>query len=97
MKTIKNMILPLMLMCLITSGATIKKFPPSAVAPAAEIIAKVNMDKQKNFVIQITAKYLASVERLSPSKRTYVVWIVTKENGVKNIGLLNSKNAKKFT
>ena len=97
MKTIKNMILPLMLMCLITSGATIKKFPPSAVAPAAEIIAKVNMDKQKNFVIQITAKYLASVERLSPSKRTYVVWIVTKENGVKNIGLLNSKNAKKLT
>ncbi len=27
--------------------------------------------------------------------KTYIVWIVTKDNGIKNIGQLNSKNPKK--
>jgi hypothetical protein len=93
----KNVILPLILMFLIPSCITITKFPVSTVTPAAEITAKITKDKQNNFVIQITANYLASIERLSPPKRTFVVWIVTKENGVKNIGLLNNENAKKST
>ena len=93
----KNVILPLILMFLIPSCITITKFPVSTVTPATEITAKITKDKQNNFVIQITANYLASIERLSPPKRTFVVWIVTKENGVKNIGLLNNENAKKST
>ena len=85
------------LMFVITSCATVVKFPVSTVEPAADITAKIKKNNQNNYVIEITANYLASVERLSPPKKTYVVWIVTKENGVKNVGLLNSKNAKKLT
>ena len=96
MKMTKTTILSLVIMLLITSCVTVRKFPVSATAPAADITATVKMDKQKNYIIKVTANYLASVERLSPPKRTYVVWIVTKDNGVKNIGLLNSKNAQKI-
>ena|ERR1035437_316995 len=96
MKTIKRSILLIMLIFLATSCVTTIKFPISTVEPAAEITAKITKDNQSNYVIQLTANFLASVERLTPPKSTYVVWIVTKENGIKNIGLLNSENAKKI-
>lgn len=91
----KTVILPLVLMFLSTTCVTETKFPASTVIPAAEITAKITKDKQNNFLISITANYLASTERLTPPKRTYVVWIVTRENNIKNIGLLKSENAKK--
>ena len=62
--------------------------------PAAEIIVKRKLDKSDNYNIKITAKNLASPERLSPSKNVYVVWIKTYD-GYKNIGQLSSKRAKK--
>ena len=96
MKTIKRSIFLLILIFLVTSCVTTIKFPISTIEPAAEITTKITKDNQSNYVIQITANYLASVERLSPPKSTYVVWIVTKENGIKNIGLLKSENAKKI-
>ena len=82
---------------LLTSCATIHKFPVSNVEPAANITAKITKDKQNNYVISISANYMASVDRLTPPMKTYVVWIVTKENGVTNIGQMKSKNAKKNT
>lgn len=93
----KKILLSAVMMTLFTSCATIVKFPVSTVVPASEITAKIKTDKQNNFVIEITANYLAGAERLSPPKKTYVVWIVTKENGTNNIGKLNSENAKKTT
>jgi len=99
MKKMKNVILSIVLMFLIASCATTTtiKFPVSTVAPAAEITATKKKDKNNNFVISITANYLASVERLTPPKKTYVVWISTKDNGLKNIGRLKNENAKKST
>jgi hypothetical protein len=96
MKTTNRNFLLIILIFLATSCVTTVKFPISTIEPAAEITAKINKDNQNNYVIQITANYLASVERLTPPKSTYVVWIVTKENGIKNIGLLKSENAKKI-
>lgn len=96
-KTINRSIILLILIFLATSCVTTVRFPISTIVPTAEITAKIKKDDQSNYVIQIKANYLASVERLSPPKSTYVVWIVTKENGIKNIGLLNSENAKKIT
>ena len=96
MKTTNRNSLLIILIFLATSCVTTVKFPISTVEPAAEITTKITKDNQSNYVIQITANYLASVERLSPPKSTYVIWIVTKENGIKNIGLLKSENAKKI-
>jgi hypothetical protein len=97
MKTIKSLILSFVLAVLMTSCATTAKFPISSVTPAAEITAKLKKDKQDNFEITITAKYMADPERLMPPKRTYVVWIATRKSGIKNIGQLNNKNAQKST
>ena len=96
MKIMKNVLLSIVLMFQMTSCAAVIKFPVSSLEPTAEITAQIKKDKQNNYVISITANYLASVERLSPPKKTYVVWIVTK-NGISNIGQMKSKNAKKST
>ena len=95
MKTMRNAILSIVLMFFITSCATTVKFPVSKVAPAAEISANKKKDKNNNFEISVSANNLASADRLSPPRKTYVVWIATKDNGMKNIGQLNNKNAKK--
>lgn len=97
MKTIKNAILSFILMFLVASCTSTTKFPVSSITPAAEITANVKHDKNNNTLITVTANHLAGAERLSPPKKTYVVWITTSDKGVNNIGQLNSKNSKKAT
>ncbi len=84
-------------MLFLSSCASTEKFPVSTVAPAADITAVKKLDKNNNYAIEVTAKNLASVDRIAPLKKTYVVWIVTKNEGVKNIGQLSVKNAKTST
>ena len=93
MKTGKN-VLFIALVFILTSCATTTKFPISNIVPAAEIVAKIKQDKNKNYAIEIIAKNLASPDRLNPPKKNYNVWIVTEENGTKNLGMLTNKNAK---
>ncbi len=81
-------------MLFLSSCASTEKFPVSTVAPAADITAVKKLDKNNNYTIDVTAKNLASVDRIDPLKKTYVVWIVTKNEGIKNIGQLSVKNAK---
>ena len=96
-KAMKKILVSIVMMFLLTSCATITKFPVSNVVPSADITAKIKKDKQNNFEITIIANYLASAERLSPPKKMYVVWFVNKENGVNNSGQLKNENAKKNT
>jgi DNA mismatch repair ATPase MutS len=93
----KNLLISAILMFLITSCSTTTKFPVSSVTPAAVISAEVKQDKSNNYIISVTANYLASAERLSPPRKTYVVWIATRDNGIKNIGQLKGKNEKTAT
>lgn len=93
MKSLINLVFVAVLVFL-TSCATTVKFPVSSVTPAAEITAKKKQDKNKNYVIEVTAKNLASANRVDPSKKNYNVWIVTENNGTKNAGMLVNKNAK---
>lgn len=92
MKTTKNIFI-LAIAIMLASCATTIKFPVSDTIPAAEISAAKKQDKHDNYKITVTAKYLASPERLNPPKNTYVVWIKT-EQGIKNVGQLKNKNAK---
>ncbi|MDP2069660.1 MAG: hypothetical protein Q8K04_11945 [Lutibacter sp.] len=93
MKSLINLLFVVVLV-LLTSCATTAKFPVSSVTPAAEITAKKKQDKNKNYVIEVTAKNLASANRVDPTKKNYNVWIVTDNNGTKNAGMLVNKNAK---
>ena len=96
MKLLKSLLF-MSLIAVLTSCATTTKFPLSSTVPAAEITAKVNQDKNKNYVINVVAKNLASAERLNPPKNNYSVWIVTENGTIKNIGQLTNLNAKTAT
>ncbi|NJO90687.1 MAG: hypothetical protein HC831_18295 [Chloroflexia bacterium] len=66
---------------LMTSCASIAKFPVSSIVPAADITATKKQDKHKNYIIELTARNLAEVNRLTPPKNNYSVWIVI-DNGI---------------
>ena len=91
--TVLLLILAAVFLCV--SCATHVNFPISDVTPAARIEAQVHTDKNDNISIDITAKYLTSPERLSPSKNTYVIWVETLSKGLINVGQLQSKSSKK--
>ncbi|WP_236977289.1 hypothetical protein [Membranihabitans maritimus] len=80
----------------ITSCSTTKiEFPISDIAPAADASATIKQDDNNNYEINLTAKYLASPDRLNPPKDAYVVWAKTSQNGVKNLGQLVTKSSSK--
>lgn len=96
MKTLKNTLILSLLVLLGSCGSTVK-FPISTVTPAADLTAKKSLDKQKNFVLEITASNLATADRLTPPGHNYSIWIVSNDYGVKNVGQLNVTSGKKTT
>ena len=89
-KNIFTGIFTIVIVFLFISCATNIRFLSSSVVPGAQGDVKVKMDKNKNYAIQIEISDLADATRLQPSKRTYVVWMVTDQDITKNIGQLNS-------
>jgi hypothetical protein len=61
--------------------------------PGAEGMIKAKKDKNGNYRLEINIENLAKPEQLTPAKKTYVVWMETQENGVKNIGQINSSSS----
>jgi uncharacterized lipoprotein YddW (UPF0748 family) len=96
MKFLKHPLL-IAFILLLNACTTTTKFPISSVVPAANITAQKGTDKNKNFTLEINVENLAGADRLSPPGNVYSVWIVTKENGTKNVGQLRVENAKKNT
>lgn len=100
---VKNMLLGICaIMIVLSFNSCTKKvdFLLSSVTPAARGYVKVKRDNNKNYVIKINLSDLAEIERLQPSKQTYVVWLVTDDGTTKNIGRLNSSTglfSKKLT
>ncbi|MEI7582893.1 hypothetical protein [Runella sp.] len=94
MKTIlKNNILTVLTLLVLLSLASCSKkinFLTSPVVPAARGYVNINHDRNKNYVIQIHLFDLAEVQRLQPSKQTYVIWMVTDQDITKNIGQIKS-------
>ena len=94
MKNIKTGIYLALILALSACGS-VSKFPVSSVNPAANIEMRRQQDSNGNTKITITAKNMAAAERLTPPKKMYVVWVVLESSKVRNIGQLNSENAKK--
>jgi hypothetical protein len=65
-------------------------FLTSAVVPAAEGTIRWKKDSNDNYVITIKMVNLAEVERLTPPKKAYVVWLENQEGRPKNLGQINS-------
>lgn len=93
----KNILFALMCAAIVFffSSCTSKgKFLTSSVIPAARGTVSVKSDKNNNYVIHVELEYLAEATRLQPSKKTYVVWMVTENNKTQNIGQMEPKNLK---
>ncbi|RYE17887.1 MAG: hypothetical protein EOP45_15000 [Sphingobacteriaceae bacterium] len=58
--------------------------------PAAR--GKVNVDKDDNgnYALDLNILHLTEPERLRPAKSSYVIWMDTENNGIKNLGQLKS-------
>jgi hypothetical protein len=82
----------ILLMITLTSCVTKAKFETSTVVPAAQGTVKIKKDKNKNHAIQIEISNLAQSERLSPSRKTYVVWLVSDQGETLNLGQFNSSS-----
>ena len=78
---------------LTTACAQKATFLNSSVVPAAKGSVKVKKDNNKNYVIEVEIKDLAEVERLQPSKQTYVVWMETDRGNSENLGQLKSSRS----
>ena len=68
-------------------------FITSTVVPGAEGTVKVKKDKNGNYHIEIDIEHLPPAGKLTPAKKTYVAWVETQENGIKNIGQLKSSSS----
>lgn len=88
-----NLITMISSLFLISCGV-VTKLPVSQTVPAADIKVNVKQDKSKNSIILLTAKNLAAPNRVDSTCNAYVLWINTKENGIKNLGQIINKNAK---
>jgi hypothetical protein len=68
-------------------------FQNSTIVPAARGTVQIKSDKNNNYDISIALSDLAEVDRLTPPKQTYIVWMLTDERITKNIGQLNSSKS----
>jgi hypothetical protein len=70
-------------------------FPISNVTPGAEISMKSSKDDNGNTKLSLKAKYLTSPERLTPARSVYIIWLQTKDNGLVNLGKLETDSSSK--
>ncbi len=68
-------------------------FQVSPVVPAARGYTKVKRDHNKNYNIYVSLENLAEPSRLTPPKQTYVVWLVSEDNSIKNVGQVKTSTS----
>ena len=86
----KNYMILLLLVSMSIMISCSKKvaFERSDIVPAAEADIKVKTDKNGNYEMEISVENLAHPQNLNPAKKTYVVWMESKDYRVYNLGEL---------
>ncbi len=73
-----------------TSCSKKMTFESSRVVPAAKGSVKIKNDDNNNYTVEVNVENLAPADQLTPPRKTYVVWMTTKNSGTQNIGQLKS-------
>lgn len=68
-------------------------FNTSTVVPGAEGTVRVKKDKNGNYNVDIDIVNLPEPKKLTPAKKTYVVWVETQEKGAKSIGQIHTSSS----
>ncbi|MEO6949707.1 MAG: hypothetical protein ABI123_08770 [Ginsengibacter sp.] len=85
-------LLAIALLFSLSSYAQKMVFHNTGVAPAAEAKVRIKHTRNKNYSINLKVVHLAPAPNLNPPKKTYVAWMITENNGTKNIGQFRSKS-----
>lgn len=87
-------IISLTLLAMFVTSSCSKKitFLNSSVVPAARGTVKVKKDDNKNHTVEVSLTNLAEPERLTPSKKMYIVWMETDQGMIKNIGQIKTES-----
>jgi hypothetical protein len=85
----RTTILAFMVIALASCGKKIS-FLPSTVIPTAKGYVKIKGDKNNNYAVKLQVKDIVKSKDLQPGKKTYVVWVETKENRAHHLGKLES-------
>lgn len=88
---LKCITLPIFLLAFTSCSKKIY-FENSSVVPAAQGYVKVKKDNNNNSRIDINVLHLADPQRLQPAAKTYIVWMDTESNSIKNLGQLQSSD-----
>lgn len=91
--TIVFTIIILLIVIFLSSRSSKVNFLHSTVVPAAEGYVKVKKDNNSNYDIKVSIENLAQPDRLQPAKNLYVVWMESEDNGIKNLGQVNSSSS----
>ena len=83
----------IMIIFLFESCARKIAFQNSTLVPGAEGTVKVKKDNNNNYTIQVELSNLAGPSRLEPAMKTYVIWMETDMENVKNIGQVSSSTS----
>lgn len=75
---------------ILSSCAQTVNFQHSSMVPGAQGEVKVKQDDNRNYNIKVKIKDLADIKQLDSSKKTYVVWMETRQGTTENIGQLSS-------
>jgi hypothetical protein len=78
--------------CLLAACSKKMVFARSVIVPAAEGRVKIKHDQNNNYAINVTVNQLADPKNLQPPRETYVVWMESKDKGIKNLGRLKSSS-----
>lgn len=85
-----GLVLAVVAALMLTSRSKKMIFETSSIVPAACGSVKIKTDKNKNYTVEVDVDNLSPADQLSPSKKTYVVWMTPKNSETQNIGQLKS-------
>jgi hypothetical protein len=92
-KNILLWVVGIMTIFLFESCARKIAFQNSTLVPGAEGTVKVKKDNNNNYTIQVELSNLAGPSKLEPAMKTYVIWMETDMENVKNIGQVTSSTS----
>lgn len=83
----------------LASCSTRVVFPESPAMPGADVVLKVDKNKNNNYELELEVENIARPNRLIPPRNNYIVWLETSSHGTINIGNLrvSSKNRGSLT
>jgi hypothetical protein len=89
MRMMVLLLLPVLAFTIFIGSCTQKvAFQRSSVVPAADADVRVKTDRNGNYELDIRVQNLAQPENLSPSRETYVVWMLASDQNTYNLGEL---------